>query len=153
MLNKRLVIVICILVFVVSALFLWDNMLVFDDMAYTYSENIVYGELEASPAPTTVPDQTKPATPSPAVSPTPTPSVESNTPNALVVKKGHHIHINLDAHMLYVYKDGQLIKSYPCSGGKASTPTPLGTWRIIGKDTWGEGFGGAWMGFNVPCAT
>jgi lipoprotein-anchoring transpeptidase ErfK/SrfK len=26
----------------------------------------------------------------------------------------------------------------------------LGTWKIISKDTWGEGFGGAWMGFNVP---
>ena len=52
--------------------------------------------------------------------------------------------------MMYVYKDGQMIKNYPVSGGKPGTPSPEGTWRIISKDTWGEGFGGAWLGFNVP---
>lgn len=36
------------------------------------------------------------------------------------------------------------------AGGRASSPSPLGTWKIISKDNWGEGFGGAWLGFNVP---
>ena len=35
-------------------------------------------------------------------------------------------------------------------GGKYSTPSPIGTWTIIEKATWGEGFGGRWMGFDVP---
>ncbi len=47
-------------------------------------------------------------------------------------------------------KNGELLKTYPVSGGKPSTPSPLGTWKVVGKDTWGEGFGGAWMAFNVP---
>lgn len=66
------------------------------------------------------------------------------------VKKGYHLHINLDELLLYVYKDGILLKTYPISGGKRSSPSPVGTWRIISKDTWGEGFGGAWLGLNVP---
>lgn len=65
-------------------------------------------------------------------------------------KKGYHIHINLDNKQLYVYKDGQFIKSYPCSGGKTLTPSPTGTWKIVDKGEWGDGFGGAWMGLNVP---
>jgi len=78
---------------------------------------------------------------------------QGNTPpeqKAPAVKKGHHIFINLDSLQMYVYKNGELLKTYPVSGGKPSTPSPLGTWRIISKDTWGEGFGGAWLGFNVP---
>ncbi|MCR4435888.1 MAG: L,D-transpeptidase family protein [Clostridiales bacterium] len=65
-------------------------------------------------------------------------------------KRGYTIHINLDTYTMFVYKDNELIKTYPVSGGKPTTPSPLGTWKIISKDTWGEGFGGAWMGFNVP---
>lgn len=65
-------------------------------------------------------------------------------------KKGYHIHVNLDSKQLYVYKDGQFIKSYPCSGGKTLTPSPTGTWKIIDKGEWGDGFGGSWMGLNVP---
>lgn len=63
---------------------------------------------------------------------------------------GYHIYVDLDLTQMYVYKDGELIKAYEVSGGKASSPSPTGTWRIINKDTWGEGFGGAWLGFNVP---
>ena len=64
--------------------------------------------------------------------------------------KGFHINVDLDKTLLYLYKDGELIKTYPVSGGKPNTPSPLGTWKIINKDTWGDGFGGAWLGFNVP---
>lgn len=78
-------------------------------------------------------------------------STDNNNPiDYNIPAKGYHIHINLDNYTMYVYKNGQLIKTYPVSGGKPSTPSPLGTWRIIGKDTWGEGFGGAWLAFNVP---
>jgi hypothetical protein len=52
--------------------------------------------------------------------------------------------------IMYVFQDNNVIAHYPISGGKPSTPSPLGTWSIISKDTWGEGFGGRWMGFNVP---
>ncbi len=65
-------------------------------------------------------------------------------------KQGFHIHINLDKLEMYVYNNGKLLKTYPVSGGKTNTPSPIGKWKIINKDTWGEGFGGAWMGFNVP---
>lgn len=71
-------------------------------------------------------------------------------PEGGVREKGYHIHINLEVKQMYVYKNGELIKNYPCSGGKPSTPSPEGTWKIINKGEWGEGFGGAWMGFNVP---
>ncbi|SHH24862.1 L,D-transpeptidase family protein [Clostridium grantii] len=52
--------------------------------------------------------------------------------------------------IMYVFQENNVIAKYPISGGKPSTPSPLGTWTIISKDTWGEGFGGRWMGFNVP---
>lgn len=75
---------------------------------------------------------------------------DDGNPGQPSVSKGHYLYINLDEHMMYVYKDGQLVKTYPVSGGKPSTPSPTGTWKVISKDTWGEGFGGAWLGFNVP---
>mgnify|MGYP000875205756 CR=1 FL=1 len=64
--------------------------------------------------------------------------------------EGYHLYVDLDETKMYVFKDGKLIRTYDVSGGKPSTPSPVGTWKIISKDTWGEGFGGAWMGFNVP---
>ncbi|MGI6668773.1 MAG: L,D-transpeptidase family protein [Acetivibrionales bacterium] len=64
--------------------------------------------------------------------------------------EGYHLYVDLDLMLMYVYKDGELVKTYEVSGGSASTPSPVGTWKIISKDTWGEGFGGAWLGFNVP---
>jgi len=63
---------------------------------------------------------------------------------------GYHLYVDLDELLMYVYKNGELVKTYGVSGGKANSPSPLGTWKIINKDTWGEGFGGAWLGFNVP---
>ncbi|MCY6482836.1 L,D-transpeptidase family protein [Clostridium aestuarii] len=52
--------------------------------------------------------------------------------------------------VMYIFQDGKVIKTYTVAGGKPSTPSPIGTWTIISKGTWGEGFGGRWMGFNVP---
>ena len=58
--------------------------------------------------------------------------------------------VDLDSVEMEVYKNGDLHKTYPVSGGTYYTPSPLGTWKIISKANWGEGFGGTWMGFNVP---
>lgn len=62
----------------------------------------------------------------------------------------YYIVVDLDDNTLNVFKDNEFYKSYPCAGGKYSSPSPLGTWNIISKADWGEGFGGTWMGFDVP---
>lgn len=62
----------------------------------------------------------------------------------------YHILVDVEEPMMYILENGVCIATYECSGGKYSTPSPIGTWTIISKDTWGEGFGGRWMGFNVP---
>lgn len=62
----------------------------------------------------------------------------------------YFIHVDLDNYTMYVLKNGEVYKTYLVSGGKPSTPSPLGTWTIVSKANWGEGFGGTWMGFNVP---
>lgn len=62
----------------------------------------------------------------------------------------YRIHINLDEQLLYVFKDDELYKTYPISGGKNATPSPVGEWVIIEKARWGDGYGGAWMGLDVP---
>lgn len=43
-----------------------------------------------------------------------------------------------------------IIKTYPVAGGKYSSPSPIGTWKIISMDSWSSGFGTRWMGLNVP---
>ncbi|WP_353094108.1 L,D-transpeptidase family protein [Tissierella praeacuta] len=43
-----------------------------------------------------------------------------------------------------------VIKTYPIATGRPNSPTPLGTFEIIEKAQWGEGFGTRWMGLNVP---
>ncbi|URZ00048.1 hypothetical protein CLROS_026450 [Clostridium felsineum] len=58
--------------------------------------------------------------------------------------------VDVVSNKLCVFQNDTLMKTYTISGGKSSTPSPIGTWTIVGKDTWGEGFGGRWMGFNVP---
>lgn len=62
----------------------------------------------------------------------------------------YKILVDVEESKLYLFQDELLIKTYRCSGGKWSTPSPIGTWTVISKDTWGEGFGGRWMGLNVP---
>ena len=62
----------------------------------------------------------------------------------------YRIHINLDEQIMYVYKNDELYKTYPVSGGKSNSPSPTGEWIIIQKSKWGGNFGGAWMGLNVP---
>lgn len=46
-----------------------------------------------------------------------------------------------------------IIKNYPVALGRLDLPSPLGTWKIINKGQWDEGFGGRWLGLNVPWGT
>ena len=62
----------------------------------------------------------------------------------------YEILVDVEESKLYLFQDGELNKTYKCSGGKWSTPSPIGTWKIVSKAKWGEGFGGSWMGLNVP---
>lgn len=51
---------------------------------------------------------------------------------------------------LKLLKDSILVKQYPVTVGKPSTPTPLGHWTITKKGLWGEQFGGHFMQLSVP---
>jgi hypothetical protein len=65
-------------------------------------------------------------------------------------KPEYVIFIEIEDKTLYLLEDGVCVKKYPISSGKSDTPSPIGYWKIISKDTWGAGFGGRWMGLNVP---
>ena len=54
--------------------------------------------------------------------------------------KQYKILVDVEESKLYLFENSNLIKTYKCSGGKASTPSPIGTWKIISKGKWGEGF-------------
>lgn len=58
--------------------------------------------------------------------------------------------IILDERRLYVLEDGEVFYKFPIAIGKVETPSPLGNWQIITKDSWGGGFGTHWLGLNVP---
>lgn len=58
--------------------------------------------------------------------------------------------IEIDDKKLYLFEDSQLIEKYPIASGMRDTPSPIGTWIIKDKGKWGKGFGGHWMGLDVP---
>jgi peptidoglycan hydrolase-like protein with peptidoglycan-binding domain len=58
--------------------------------------------------------------------------------------------INALERKLTVMSDGKPFKSFPVAVGTFDTPTPIGAFKIIQKDSWGEGFGARWMRLNVP---
>ena len=61
----------------------------------------------------------------------------------------YEILVDVEESILYlINNNGQIEKQYMCSGGKWSTPSPIGTWKIIEKATWGEGFRGTLDGFK-----
>ena len=64
--------------------------------------------------------------------------------------KKYMILIDVEDCKLFLIEDGKCVKQYLIAPGKPSTPSPLGLYKIVHKDTWGEGFGGRWMGLNVP---
>ena len=53
----------------------------------------------------------------------------------------YEILVDVEDSKLFLFENNELIKTYKCSGGKWSTPSPIGTWTIISKAKWGEGFG------------
>ncbi len=48
--------------------------------------------------------------------------------------------VDVEDSKLFLFENDKLIKVYKCSGGKWSTPSPIGTWTVISKAKWGEGF-------------
>lgn len=64
----------------------------------------------------------------------------------------HHyaILIDLDENTLSLLENGRLVHRYPCATGKSTTPSPVGYFKITRKSLWGEGFGGYFIGLNVP---
>lgn len=62
----------------------------------------------------------------------------------------YKILVDVEESKLYLLENDICTKTYTVSGGKQSTPSPIGTWKIVSKGKWGEGFGGSWMGLNVP---
>lgn len=69
-------------------------------------------------------------------------------------KGKYQININLWTSELEVIKNGQTIGIFPVASGKEDTPSPVGIYRVINKDTgWGDGFGSCWLGLNVPWGT
>lgn len=59
------------------------------------------------------------------------------------------LQIYIDEKRLYLLEDGKCIKQYPIATGTYEWPSPIGSWKIIEKGDWGEGFGGRWLGLNV----
>ena len=68
-------------------------------------------------------------------------------------KKVYSIFIEIEDKTLYLLENGKCIKEYPIASGKSGYPSPLGCWTIIDKGDWGEGFGGRWLGLDVPWGT
>lgn len=64
--------------------------------------------------------------------------------------KDYFIFIDITQHKLSLFKSGEKIKEYRIASGANEFPSPLGVWSIVYKNDWGEGFGGQWMGLNVP---
>lgn len=65
----------------------------------------------------------------------------------------YFIFVDISQHTLDLYKQGNKIKQYKIASGASDTPSPLGVWKIVSKSCWGEGFGGRWLGLDVPWGT
>ncbi len=63
----------------------------------------------------------------------------------------YFIRINLQQRRLFLYQGEQLNGSYPIAIGKATTPSPVGKWRVINKTVrkGGTVFGTRWMGLSL----
>jgi hypothetical protein len=74
----------------------------------------------------------------------------SDRPRFNIPEEGCLLDIDLDALTMTVYRDGEVYRSYPVSGGTLETPSPVGTWHVSEISDWGEWFGGSWIGLDVP---
>lgn len=77
-------------------------------------------------------------------------SLNIDTPDE---KKDYSIFIEIEDKTLYLLESGKCIKEYSIASGKSGYPSPLGCWTIVEKGDWGEGFGGRWLGLDVPWGT
>lgn len=55
-------------------------------------------------------------------------------------ENSYKILVDVEDSKLFLLENNKVIKTYKCSGGKWSTPSPIGTWTIKSKAKWGEGF-------------
>lgn len=63
----------------------------------------------------------------------------------------YSITINTKGHLLTLFRDNAIFKTYKVAVGKPSTPTPKGTFRIINRAVNPGGpFGARWLGLNAP---
>lgn len=69
-------------------------------------------------------------------------SYASNQPKYLIL-------VQIEEKKLFLFENKICIKEYPIASGKTGWPSPIGSWKIINKGSWGEGFGGRWLGLNV----
>ena len=68
----------------------------------------------------------------------------------IIPESGCALFIDLDALTMTVYINGTVFKTYPVSGGNEKTPSPVGIWHVTEIYNWGKGFGGSWIGLDVP---
>ncbi len=78
----------------------------------------------------------------------------NNSPSVVADKQSnaaYSITINIENHTLTLYKNGKVYKIYPVAVGKASSPTPRGTFKITSRSVNPGGpFGVRWLGLSVP---
>lgn len=76
----------------------------------------------------------------------------SSFPASASANPKYNILIDLTEEKLFlISKDtNDIVRCFPIASGKTSTPSPIGTWTIITKGSWGKWFGSRWMGLNVP---
>ena len=67
--------------------------------------------------------------------------------------KKYRIFIEVEDKTLYLLENDICIKEYTIASGKSGYPSPIGCWTIVEKGDWGEGFGGSWLGLDVPWGT
>lgn len=67
-------------------------------------------------------------------------------------KQNLSVLVDISEERLYLIdtKNNVILKSYIIASGKASTPSPVGTWKVISLGKWSGGFGSRWIGLNVP---
>lgn len=63
------------------------------------------------------------------------------------------VYIEIQEKTLYLLQDNRCIRKYTVASGMSGFPSPLGSWKIVEKSEWGEGFGGRWLGLDVPWGT
>lgn len=71
------------------------------------------------------------------------------------IKRNYVVLIDVNECRLFLIDSAtkEIVKNYPVALGRLDLPSPMGTWKIINKGHWDEGFGGRWLGLNVPWGT